>query len=229
MRCLGLMLAIFLLMGMFLGISSPAYADDGDEDSGLDVDIVIVGDNADVEVDVIGEDSEVTVNTTGTEIWINGQNINEPTVIIRKGDSGTSKGWIRKRINQAVGPLYSWFDDAGAVISLTADGLAKVILTIQDQDSQLGETSTSIGEIIAELEAQNTQLSGHEDRLTGLDEKVKSLELQDENTQAFVRDYANYLRADYDRKLMAIVILFSVVAIGLVIGLVILGRRRRVW
>lgn len=229
MRYLGLMLAILLLIVTLLGVSSSVHADDGDEDSGLDVDIVVVGDDADVEVDVIGDDSEVTVNTTGTEIWINGQNLNEPTVIRQGGNGGASKGWVRKRIDQAVGSLYSWAGDAQSRISLTADGLAKVIMTIGDQDTQLDETSTEIGELYAELEAQTAQLNAHEDRLTSLDEKVKTLDAQDAIIQAYVKDYANYLRADYDRKLMAIVATFSAVVVGLAIGLVILGRRRRPW
>jgi len=229
MRYLGLMLAILLLIVTLLGVSSPVHADDEDGDSGLDVDIVVVGDDADVDVDLYGNDNTANVNfhSENPSVYINGQNINEPTVIVRS--SGPSKGWIMKRIDQAVSSLYDWAGETGQVLSLTMDGLAKVILTVEEQDSQLSEASSDTDELRAGLEAQIARLDNHENRLYGLDAQVEAHVAEDAILQAYVKDYANYLRADYDRKLMAIVATFSAVVVGLAIGLVILGRRRRSW
>lgn len=204
-----------LLLAMLL-FPTVAYADDPPDDPGLDVDIVVVGGNADVEVDVAGEDSEVTVNTAGTEVWINGQNLNQPTVI-HQGGGGVGGSWVKKRIGQAVGPLYSWMDEYTAKVELAANGLAKVIFLAQGNE--------------ATLEAQISLSDEHGSRLTSLESETAYLEeqvdaLQDQDAQITAR--VNYLRAYYNRILVTIVILFSVVIIGLAVGLGMLWRRLRI-
>jgi len=229
MKWIRILLPVILIMGLLLGVSSVAYAgepnDDpgtgegqgSDDDGGLNVDITVVGDDADVDIAVIGDNSDVTVNTTGTDVWVNGRNLNEPTVI-HQGNNGASKGWIRKRINEAVGSLYTWAGETGQVLSMTMDGLAKVILTVEDQDSRLGDTSADIEELYAGLESQMTRLSDHEDRLASLDAQVEALEAQDAITQAYVKDYANYLQVEYDRKLTIMSGVFLLAVVGLAVG-----------
>ena len=216
---------VVILMAAMLLYVTPLYADPGDEspadppsgedppeDPGLNVDIAIVGDNPDVNIDIFGEDAEVTVNTTGTDIYLNGQNINEPTVIHEGG--GVSGGWVKSKINQIVEPLYSFAGEAQAKISLFADGLAKVILLAQGNES--------------ELEASFSQLGDHSERLTTLEsetaslgEQVDALEAQD----AAITARVNYLTAYYNRILLIIIGAFSVVVIGLGVSLYLTRRR----
>ena len=206
MKWIRLLLPVILVISILLS-TGIVYAGE-EEDSGLDVDITVVGDDADVGVDIIGDNAEV---------WINGQNLNEPTVI--RKSSGPSKGWIMKRINQAVSSLYAWAGDSEVRLSLVTDGLAKVILIVKDQDTQLGEASNDASELRAGLEAQLTQLDNHENRLSGLDAQVEALIAEDAILQAYITDYANYLQADYDRKLMVIIVIFSVIVVCMAIGL----------
>ena len=211
MKWFRLMLPIFLIVGMLL-CPIVAYADDGEE-SGLDVDITVVGDNPDVTVDVLGENAEVTVNTTGTEVWINDQNLNEPTVIYQ-GGGGVSGSWVKSKINQIVEPLYSFAGEAQAKISLVADGLAKVILLAQDNESEL-ETQTSL------VDTHDNRLTSLESETANLGERVDAVEAQD----AAIRARVNYLTAYYNRMLAIIIGAFSVVVIGLGAGLFLTRRR----
>ncbi len=220
MKWLRILLPIFLILGMLL-CAGVAYADDGDEgdneeESGLNVDVTVIGDNPDVNIDIIGEDAEVTVNTTGTDIYLNGQNINEPTVIHK--DNGVSGGWVKKRINQAVGPIYSWAEETGARLSLTMDGLAKIIMAVKDQDSQLGETSAEVDELYTGLDDLYT-------RLEGIDGDVAALEgehdaLVDEvraNHQALLFEM-ELMEWEYNRNLVIMAGAFLLVVMGLGIG-----------
>lgn len=208
MKWLRRLLPVFLAIVLLLSIGSVVYADD--KEDGLNVDIAILGDSPDVEVDIYGDDAEV---------WINGRNLNEPTVIIQNsGSRGTSKGWILKRIDQAVGSLYTWAGETKYMLGLTMDGLAKVIITVEAQDSQLDVASSDVDELRADLDTQTTQLGNHETRLFYLDAQVEALVSEDAILQAYVTDYANYLQADYDRKLMTIVTIFSVMVVGLAVG-----------
>lgn len=217
MKWLRIILPIFFLVGMLLGVSSVAYADDPpDGDPGIEVDITVMGDNPDVNVDVLGEDSEVTVNTTGTEVWINGQNLNDPTAVynIQGGGSAVDGGWVKKKIGQAVGPLYSWIEESGAKLGLAIDGLAKVILLAQNNESEL-ETQTSL------VDTHDNRLTSLESESVNLGEQVDALEAQD----AAIRARVNYLTAYYNRILAIIIGAFSLVVIGLGAGLFLTRRR----
>lgn len=216
MKWIRLLLPVILVVSILLS-AGVVYADD--EESGLDVDITVIGNDADVEVDLYGDDNtaNVTFHSENPTVLINGQDINEPTVIVRS--SGPSKGWIMKRIDQAVSSLYDWANETGQVLTMTMDGLAKVILTVEDQDSQLDVASNDASELRTRLETQAAQLDNHESRLSGLDAQVEALIAKDAILQAYVKDYANYLQAEYDRKLMVIIVVFSVMVVGLAVGL----------
>ena len=217
MKWLRIILPIFLIMGMLL-CPIVAYADDGDEEEdGLNVDITVVGDNSEVGVDLYGDDNTADVNfhSENPTVYINGQNINEPTVIHEGG--GVGGGWVKSKINQALAPVQSWAEETAARLGLTMDGLAKVILLAQDNES--------------ELEASFSQLGGHSERLTTLEsetaslgEQVDALEAQD----AAITARVNYLTAYYNRILLTIIGAFSLVVIGLIIGLVVVARRTRI-
>ena len=200
MKWLRIILPIFLIMGMLLGISSVAYADD----PGLDVDIDILGDNPDVGVDIYGDNAEV---------WINGQNLNEPTAIynIQGGSPGVDYSWVNQRISDAIAPFQSWVEGRVAGLDLTMEGLAKVILLAQSNESILGtlvSLSDEYGNRLTDLESETAYLGKRAD---ALDAKITA--------------EVNHLTDSFNRTLAIIIGAFSLVVIGLVTGLVLLWRR----
>ena len=223
MKWLRIIFAAFLLVGMLLGVSSVAYADPGDEDPGIEVDIVVVGDNPKVGVDVTGQNSEVTVNTTGTEVWINGQNLNEPTAVYNSSSNSSASSMGVRRLVKDV--MFPYMSETWARLNLTADGLAKVILLAQYNESEL-ETQISLADThdnrLTSLESGTASLG---ERVHALEAQDAALEAQDAATQAYIVAVQDYLKADYNRKLITIIGAFSLVVIGLGVGLFLLRRQ----
>lgn len=200
MKWLRIILPIFLSVGLILCIGSVAYA----ADPGLDVDIDIVGDDADVGVDIYGDNAEV---------WINGQNLNEPTAVynIQGGSSGFDGSWVNQRILDSLAPFQSWAEEQNAGLDLTMDGLAKLILLVQEHSSEistLGESFDSQGRVAGILESAS-------------DERMRALEDQ----QAQLMAEINQLTDSHNRTLAIIIGAFSLVVIALATGLVLLWRR----
>jgi len=165
---------VVILMAAMLLCAIPVYADDppgeneggnpgesegnpGDrvvEGSGLQVQIDIVGDNPQVGVDVIGEDSEVMVNTTGTEIWINGQNLGsigaQPGVY--PGEEGV---WAWNAVLREIVP---WMRATENHLGLTMNGVTKLILELGEHESQITAINKEIGNDIHHELAHNQAL-----------------------------------------------------------------------
>lgn len=202
MKWLRIILPIFFSVGLILCIGSVAYADPG-----LDVDIDIVGDDADVGVDIYGDNAEV---------WINGQNLNEPTAVynIQGGSTGFDSGWgtwVNRRISDSLAPLQFWAEGQTAGLNLTAEGLAKLILLVQEHSSEistLGESFNSQGRVASILESAS-------------DQRMRALEEQ----QAQLMAELNQLTDSHNRTLAIIIGAFSLVVIALAAGLVLLWRR----
>lgn len=210
MKWLRIILPIFFSVGLILCISSVAYAADP-----LDVDIVVVGDDPDVGVGIHGDDPDVGVDIYGdnAEVWINGQNLNEPTAVynIQGGSSGFAGSWVNQRILDSLAPLESWLESQAAVLDLTMDGLAKLILLVQEHGSEigtLGESFNSQGRVASILESAS-------------DQRMRDLEEQ----QAQLMAELNQLTDSTNRTLLIIIGAFSLVVIALATGLVLLWRR----
>ena len=205
MKWLRIILPIFLSVGMILCIGSVAYAADP-PDPGLDVDIVVVGDNPDVGVDIYGDNAEV---------WINGQNLNNPTAVYNViGGGGFDNGWVNQRISDSLAPLESWAEGQAAELNLTMDGLAKLILLVQEHSSEIGTLAES-------LDSQGHVASIKE---SASDQRIRTLESQ----QAQITAEINHLTDSDNRtnRTLAIIIgAFSLVVISLATGLVLLWRR----
>jgi len=225
MKWFRVLIAIFLLAGMLLCINSVAYADDPpDDDSNLKVDITVVGDNADVNVDVPGQDSKVTVNTGGTEIYLNGQNINEPTVINR---TTTSIRTIDKTARQLVNELDLLLKEYGSALNLTANGLAKVIIQVQGQESTLNDMSQILDENTARLDdLVDGQVAGLNDQFSDLSGRIYDLERENnalatevEEERAAMQERLDKMELDYNKKLVIMGVVFSFVLLGLGMGL----------
>jgi len=225
MKWFRVLIAIFLLAGMLLCINSVAYADDPpDDDSNLKVDITVVGDNADVNVDVPGQDSKVTVNTGGTEIYLNGQNINEPTVINR---TTTSIRTIDKTARQLVNELDLLLKEYGSALNLTANGLAKVIIQVQGQESTLNDMSQILDENTARLDdLVDGQVAGLNDQFSDLSGRIYDLERENnalatevEEERAAMQERLDKMELDYNKKLVIMGGVFFLVILGLGMGL----------
>lgn len=170
MKWFRIFLATFLAVVAFLGVNFTAYANDPPESS-LKVEITIDGDNSDVRVGIGGSNPEV---------WINGQNLNDPSIIYH--ESGANESWVKGQINEAIAALYPLIEEQAARLGLTAEGLAKVIITIQGYNSQFASAS-SVDRIYSRLAGVNSilgdldiQIEGNDDRLESVDSLLSSLE-----------------------------------------------------
>jgi hypothetical protein len=215
-------LLLILMAAMLLGVSSVAYADDPPDGDGIEVDITVVGDNPKVNADVLGDNSQVTVNTTGTEVWINGQNLNEPTAVYNSTYAEASPMGVKRLIKSVMAPL---MEETWANLNLTMDGLAKVIQLAQSNESGL-ETQISLvnthDDELTNLESETASLG---ERVDALEAQDAALEAQDAAIQARVTAKVNYVIASYNRILAIIIGAFSLVVIGLGTGLFLLWRR----
>ena len=231
MKWLRILLPIFLILGMLLCISPVAHADDGDDDGGLNVDITVTGDNPDVNVDVPGQDAKVTVNTGGTEVYLNGQNINEPTVI-----HSTSIRTLDKTARQLISELDALLGEYGAGLNLTANGLAKLIILVQGQDSALSDMSQDLDEYTARLDdvadgqvaGLNDQFSYLSGRIWDLESRHNALATEVEDEQAAMLEKLDRMELDYTRKLLIMAGVFLAVVLGLGIGLTRSKGRKRI-
>lgn len=224
MKWLRIIFAAFLLVGMLLGVSSVAYADDPpDGDPGLNVDIVVVGDNPEVNMDVLGNNSEVTVNTSGTEVWINGQNLNEPTAVYNTTRTGASNMGVRRIVKYV---MFPYMEETWARLNLTADGLAKVIKLAQSSESDIANINSQISNSISDrLNDQGERLTALELEAASQAGQIETLKAQDAAIQAQITAKVNYVIDSYNRILAIVIGAFSLVVIGLGVGLYLTRRR----
>ena len=221
-RC-SLVLVVSLLATMLLGVY-PVSADEG-----MDVDITIVGNDSDVDVDVVGDNPNININ---------GQNINEPTVI-RMEDSGADR-WARRQLRKSVLP---WMEETQNRLSLTMDGLAKLIVVtdsrtgeVDEELSQLAtETRENLQYYVERLDEQQWQLDANDvalrEALKNHRETIKATQEWAVNDRKVTMDYLDYriALADYNNQVVfwSLGGLLLVLALGLGIPLIILARKLR--
>lgn len=238
MKWFRILLPILLIVGMLLCISPVAYAaDPPDDEGGLNVDITVVGDNPDVDIDVQGEDAVVNLDTSGTEIYLSGQNINEPTVI-RKTKYYPG---VDKSARQQIDTLNAILQEHGGRLSLTMDGLAKLIIKVQEQDSALIYIFEGLDEHTARLDDIDGKVSGLNGQVSYLNGQVSDLNIRIwdlesrhnalatdvEEGQAAMLERLDKMELDYNRKLLIMAGVFLAVVLGLGIGLTRRIRRLR--
>lgn len=237
-----LLLIVSLLVGLLLcpGVIYADGGDDGSKDStvegpGLVVGIGIVGDSPEVNIGVDGDNAEITVGVgskdtkvnlltgEGSEVnmgvgqesivYVNGQDVNQPTVIHHhSGESGASIYQVYQAIQKRLEPLYFWMEDRDEAIGLTMNGLAKVILTINGQDSVLNE--------------QDLRLDVQEEEIAALQNSIDSKMLSLENQLAVSRQHTENMRIVYNRN---IVILFSLVGVLVITNIIAIIKIRRIY
>jgi len=235
---LGIGLVLMLMAAMLLGASSVAYADEPppadpppaeppppDPPPGLTVDVKVVGNNADVGLDLYGDDNtaEVNFHSENPTVLINGTNINDPIAVYNVSNTtAVSNMGVRRLVKDVMFPYMS---DTWDRLNLTADGLAKVILLAVNNESEL-ETQTSLvnthDSTLASLESETASLGG---RVDALEAQGAALAAQDAAIQARITAQVSYVIDSYNRILAIIIGAFSVVVIGLGVGLWLTRRR----
>ena len=192
------LLVAFLIVGMLLSSGSVVYADDGEEDEedpedGLKVDIEVVGENA-----------VITLSTTGTEIYLSGQNINEPTVI-RK--TRTKEYFIENSYDDAVlkeniSNIETFLEEAGVKLDMTGNGLAKVILVIGEHTDSLDELLGLVNQYnesaASRSSIQTVKEKSQDIAILQLNNELLALENSLKDQELFLRE----LEEDFNEKLV---------------------------
>ncbi len=118
---------------MLVGLFGTSVLADGPEDTNpVVVDIVIVGTDSTVTVEANGDDAT---------LYINGQNLAEPTVIRRTKiyeyyiDNPYNDNALKGNIHS----LEALLGETGTILAVTNDGLAKIILVIGEHTGNLRE------------------------------------------------------------------------------------------
>lgn len=158
-------------------------------DDPINVDIVVVGDGPVVTVNADGDDPSV---------FINGQDIQEPTVIKKNYGAST-------RLKNEVKTLGVLLGETSANLAVTSDGLVNALLAI-------GEHTSNLRELLG-LTNQNAENFTNKDKeLTAMQENQDSAILQLDNDLTELRgsleeyvlsasEAVNSLTADYQTKL----------------------------
>ena len=240
MKWLRIILPIFLIMGMLFCINSVAYADPGDappegdpgdggnpgDGSGY-VNVTVVGNNSEVGVDLYGDDNTANVNfhSENPSVNINGRNLNDPIAVYNVSNTyaGASNMGVRRVVKDV---MFPYMQETWDRLNLTADGLAKVIKLAQSNESDIANIDSQISNSISDrLNDQGERLTALELEAASQAGQIETLKAQDEAIKAYIVAVEDYLRADYNRKLITIIGAFSVVVIGLAIGLYLTRRR----
>jgi len=227
-------LTLFLIMALFLAVSPAVHAGGGEENTedvagdtgdpgnpggddppGLDVDIGIVGDNPDVDIGIEGNNAEVNVGVSGdnSEVYINGQNLNEPTVIhqatvINQEGGGVDSSWVKKKINEVLNPIYLWMEESGAKLGLTMDGLAKMILLIGEPNppSTIADTLNDHTSRLNNSDAEILRLKdGQESLFVWSEEFTQWVEIEQTSNRERDVELENYIKAveqNHNRELL---------------------------
>ena len=164
---------------------------------------VLASDPITVDVVVKGDDPTVTVvaDGTGATIYINGQDIQEPTVKKYRIENPYDDAVLKEDINN----LGAMLEEAGMDLAVTSDGLAKVILIIGEHTNNLRELLGIViqneensvsrdNELVTRGEAQDFAV-------LQLDSEVTRLENSLVDYKAFVSDSFRDVEADYQTSL----------------------------
>jgi len=224
MKRLGIITALALcLMVIMSGVA--LAADPPDE--GLDVDIVIVGDEPDVDIDIVGDDSTV---------YVDGWDISTPNIVSVR-NSSSSDNWARTKIKEVILPD---IENIYYITSLTANGLAKLILVNGAQVESFKNDFAELNTGLVELEeysarlAMQAQLLRNQDarlsqRLDAQQAVLEGLQTQVEANHIATMNYLEYrielLKYNYSLVLWGLLGLIIVLALAFSISFVALRHR----
>ena len=187
----------------------PVYADEGcDGDCDMKVDIEVSGDS---EVNVsTGSNSEVGVFPgENNNVYINGQDINQPTVIIQKRNVGTN---YNTSYGVRFSKLESWRYETIEALQMTMDGLAKLIMISEGKNGEL--------EILSQrLESLWSGLINQEEGLVSLYAEMNALDAEKDAEISNLKFQIELLKWENDNQGAYLLWLL----IGLIAGLSIFG------
>ena len=157
--------------------------------------IVHAGDPAIVEVDIEAEKVILDVDIVADEstVYVNGV---EPSTNYLAFSTGADQEWVEQEISDAVVPLYSWIDQNGAIIDLTLEGLAKVIIELELQRSLIDGTSSDLDQLIIEFKNLFTQTSTIKTNLTDLKKWVYDNYQDNNKTRSIVMAMQDSISAE---------------------------------
>jgi len=160
---------------------------------------VLASDPIIVDVVVLGDDPTVTVEADGegATIYINGQDIQQPTVKKYTIENPYNDATLK----EAISNLETLLEGTGMNLEVTSDGLAKVILVIGEHASNLREllgitnqneedSVSRDNELLSRVENQNSQI-------LQLVEEGMRLELSLDDYKIFVSESLRDMEADY--------------------------------
>jgi len=211
MKRIAIALVISLVAVFLLGTTVLA-ADPPDPEEPIVVDIVILGDDPTVTVEADGD------NAT---IYINGQDIQEPTVKVES--YRIENPYNDAKLKVAISDLTGLLESTGLDVSVISNGLAKVILVIGEHTDNLREllgivtqtaedSITRDNELVAQGEDQDEvmlRLGAEFDTLgvslSDLEEEYRVLEEEHRvsvaDTAIKIEELRGELRSDYTTKL----------------------------
>lgn len=138
-------ITIALLLCLTFTMSGTTLA--AEPEDGLDVDIVIVGNEPDVDIDIVGDDSTV---------YVNGWDITTPNIV--HNSSGPDK-WARTKIKEVILPGMGELQQG---LTITSEGLAKLIPMYVDQvtvfEGLFGKSDKSLADLQERLDEQANAL-----------------------------------------------------------------------
>ena len=117
MKRIGFLISMIVIMLMV----TPVYAED------MEVDIDIIAEEVEVGIDIEADSSEV---------YINGQSVTEPT-IVERGSDGVGTGYVTRKLENALTPIYEYMEIMNFRQGISADGLAKLIFENSEQEAEL--------------------------------------------------------------------------------------------
>lgn len=156
---------VILVFSILLFPTAPVLA--ADPPDGIEIDVVVVGDNATL---------TVTSDGSGTLVYINGRNISDPVAYYFINPYNDAE------LRQAISELQTVFDSINGTVSLTTTGLAKVILVLQEHTSNLSDLLDKINQNEQESVGRDNELVNSENELhqiiSDLKQKISNLEVR---------------------------------------------------
>lgn len=211
------MVSVVIVMALMACFAAPVFADD--DDPGLNVDITVAGDNpdvnllvdggnADVYVDVPSEDadidvvthSDVTVTTNPGQVYINGQHLSSFGGGAGYGDVQTQ--YAVGELKKAVTRLFEALNQIDSNLNLTAQGLAKVILFINNQNGTFEDVvelvknhSDQIGGLVSSTNALDGRFVTVGDNTFALWQEVNALEAENAEQSLRIQELENTVKS----------------------------------
>ncbi len=210
-----------ILLGLLLfsiGVPGIVYADPGDGEDGLDVDIVVVGNDVDVDVDIYGDSPNVTINGDGLATVADVNNAGP------RGGRGDLITWLAaRRADKWVREIGQFLPAATAILILESGRHDDQLIFLTDQlivlDGQLVVLANQLGE-------HETSINGNSDNITSLWGVVETLDFRATGTEEQVEALLQW-QLDMEKKWLISTIIFGAVGSLLVIMFIVVSVNKR--